>query len=263
MPPHRHRRGRSTEVRVQTFSKVWSPELENRRAIDVYLPASYALSRRRYPVVYMHDGQNLSNPATAFAGTWELPSVLRQLARENLEPIVVGIHHAARARLDEYSPFPDSRHGGGLGDRYLRFIVRTLKPRIDRRFRTLRGRDATAVAGSSMGGLISLYAAFRHRAVFGAAAALSPALWFGDRRIFDFVERSAARPARVYLDVGTAEGAQALRDARRMRRLLAAKAVDVSRMTYLEAEAAPHAESAWAARLPDALRFMVGPRSVR
>jgi predicted alpha/beta superfamily hydrolase len=250
-------------VQIQTLSRVWAAELGNRRGIDVYLPASYARSRRRYPVVYMHDGQNLSNPATAFAGTWELPSVLRQLARDGLEPIVVGIHHAVEARLDEYSPFPDPRHAGGLGDRYLRFVVRTLKPRIDRRFRTLPAREATAIAGSSMGGLISLYAAFRYPSIFGAAAALSPALWFGDRRIFGYVERSAARPGRIYLDVGTAEGPQAVRDVRRMRRVLLAKGVGATGLSYVEAEAAPHSERAWASRLPDALRFIIAPGRAR
>jgi predicted alpha/beta superfamily hydrolase len=244
-------------MEIRTLVDVWSPELRNRRSIDVYLPSSYARSRRRYPVVYMQDGQNLSNPATAFAGTWNLPSALRELAKIGLEPIVVGIHHAGEARLAEYSPFPDSHHGEGRGDAYLRFIARTVKPRIDRRFRTQPGKESTAIAGSSMGGLISLYAAFRHRRIFGAAAALSPALWFGDRRIFEFVERSAARPERVYLDVGTAEGPEALRHARHMRRLLLEKSGGGKCVTYVEAEAAAHRESAWAARLPQALRFLL------
>jgi predicted alpha/beta superfamily hydrolase len=257
---HRHRLQivQSTDVEARTFSSVWSPELRNRRTVDVYLPASYARSRRRYPVIYMHDGQNLSNPATAFAGTWSLPLVLRQLAGERIEPIVVGVHHAGESRLAEYSPFYDSRHGGGRGDEYLRFLVRTLKPRIDRGFRTQPGRRSTAIAGSSMGGLISLYAVFRHRAIFGSAAVLSPALWFGNRRIFEYVERSTARPERMYLDVGTAETPQALRDARRMRRLIQSKDGERARVKYVEAEAAPHSESAWAARLPDALRFVSG-----
>jgi predicted alpha/beta superfamily hydrolase len=211
----------------------------------------------------MHDGQNLSNPAAAFAGTWELFSALRELTREGLEPLVVGIHNTGEGRLAEYSPFRDSRHGGGRGDAYLRFVVRTLKPRIDRRFRTEPGRESTAIAGSSMGGLISLYAVFRHPRTFGSAAVFSPALWFGDRRIFEYVVRSAARPRRIYLDVGTGESPEAVRHAREMSRLLRAKIDDPNRLRDVQAEGAPHSESAWAARLPDALRFVFGADTAR
>jgi predicted alpha/beta superfamily hydrolase len=246
-------------MRVATFGGVWSPELRNRRTVDVYLPASYSVSRRRYPVLYLQDGQNLSNPAQAFAGTWELPRTLDELRKEGLEAIVVGIHNIGTGRAAEYSPFRDSRHGGGYGYRYVQFISRTLKPRIDRRFRTDPGRESTIIGGSSLGGLISLYAFVRHNRVFGRALVMSPALWFGDRRIFPFLERSMTSVrGRLYVDVGTAEGVEALRDARRLHRLLGATGYGASRLKYVEAEGAPHAESAWGKRLPDALRFLVG-----
>src|SRR5688572_4692615 len=134
-----------------TLRRVWSPQLRNRRDVDVYLPASYGRSRR-HPVVYMHDGQNLSDPAIAFAGTWQLDSVLRDLAADGLEPIVVGVHNHPD-RLAEYSPFPDRKHGGGHADQYLTFLIRTVKPRIDRLFRTRLIPSQTAIVGSSMGGL--------------------------------------------------------------------------------------------------------------
>lgn len=242
---------------IRTFHNVWSPELRNRRTIDVYLPASYSRSRRRYPVVYMQDGQNLSDPALAFSGIWELPSALAELAADGIEPIVVGIHNAGKHRLAEYSPFADSRHGGGYGIEYLRFVARTLKPRIDRRFRTLAHRDLTILAGSSMGGLISLYGFFRYRSVFGGAAALSPALWFGDGRVFRFIERAIPPKGRIYLDVGTAEGEKTVRDAHRMRGLLLAQGYGPGSLLYLEAVGATHSETAWAARLPTALRFLL------
>jgi predicted alpha/beta superfamily hydrolase len=245
-------------LHVRTNHNVWSPELRNRRTVDVYLPSSYAGSRRRYPVLYMQDGQNLSDPAQAFAGTWELPRALEQLALEGLEPIVVGIHNIGTGRASEYSPFRDSRHGGGRGERYVQFIARTLKPRIDRRFRTDPGRESTVIGGSSLGGLIALYAFMRHARVFGRALVMSPALWFGDRRIFPFIERSTIVPrGRLYVDVGTAEGMEALRDARRLHRLLIARRYDSLTLRYLEAEGAPHAESTWGERLPGALRFLL------
>ena len=141
----------------RTLKHVWSPQLRNRRDVDVYLPASYS-SGVQYPVVYMKDGQNLSDPSTAFAGTWELEATIDRLAWRGLDAIYVGVHHSGRGRLAEYSPFPDPRHGGGDADAYLRFLVDTLKPRIDRLFNTRSDRDSTAILGSSMGGLVSLYA---------------------------------------------------------------------------------------------------------
>src|SRR4051794_8921394 len=202
---------------------LWSPQLRNRRGVDVYLPDSYAEGRRRYPVVYMQDGQNLSDPAIAFCGnTWHLDEGLPWLAGRGIEPIVVGVHNTP-GRLAEYSPFADARHGGGDGDRYARFLIDTVKPRIDAAFRTRKDREHTAVAGSSMGGLISLYAFFRRPSPFGAAAVISPSIWFGGGEILAFVERARTTRGRLYLDVGTAEGVQTLNNARRMNRLLRRK----------------------------------------
>jgi predicted alpha/beta superfamily hydrolase len=239
---------------------VWSPELRNRRDVDVYLPASYFRSRRRYPVIYLQDGQNLSNPETAFSGTWELPRALETIAGLGLEAIVAGVHHAGERRLAEYSPFRDSKHGGGAGRRYLTFLASTLKPQIDRRFRTQPDREATAIGGSSMGGLISLYAFLRFPQVFGAACVMSPALWFGDSRIFETAASGQSRRGRIYLDVGTEEGREALRDTRRMRRLLQARGYGKDSLLYREAHGAPHSESAWAERLAPALAFVLSGR---
>src|SRR5207248_443331 len=175
--------------RKQTLRGIWSPQLRNRRDVDVYLPPSYdASGRRRYPVVYMHDGQNLSDPATAFAGTWDLEAVLADLAEQGIEAIVVGVHNMADQRLVEYSPFPDRRHGGGEAGRYLAFLIDTLKPRIDRAFRTARDARRTATFGSSMGGLFSLFALLERPDVFALAGIMSPSLWFGRDRLFDFVD---------------------------------------------------------------------------
>jgi len=243
---------------VRTIRGLWSPELRNRRTVDVYLPASYEASRRRYPVVYMQDGQNLSDPAAAFAGTWQLPAALHALAREGLEAIVVGIHNMGSARLAEYSPFPDPRHGGGRGDAYLRFLTRTLKPRIDRSFRTRVRRESTLIAGSSMGGLIAAYALLRLPAAFGGAAALSPSLWFGARGMLTFAARARPAHGRLYLDVGTGEGAATVRDARRFRDLLLGSGFNRQTLLYVEREGATHDEAAWAERLPGALRHLLG-----
>jgi predicted alpha/beta superfamily hydrolase len=240
--------------------ELWSPQLRNRRGVDVYLPGSYGEGRRRYPVVYMQDGQNLSDPAIAFCGnTWRLDEGLPWLAARGIEPIVVGVHNTP-GRLAEYSPFPDPKHGGGDGDRYARFLIDTVKPRIDDEFRTRRDRDGTVVAGSSMGGLISLYLFFRRPSPFGRAAALSPSVWFGAKGILGFVERARATRGRIYLDVGTEEGADTLANARALRRVLRRKGFRRDTLRYVEAEGHRHREADWAWRAPQALEFLLRER---
>jgi hypothetical protein len=145
---------------VRVLPDVRSPQLRNTRDIQVYLPPSYKASGRQYPVIYMHDGQNLFDPELSFAGEWGVDETMERLAPEGFEAIVVAIPNMAGERSHEYSPWVDPRVGGGKGDAYLDFIVDTLKPQIDRRFRTERGRQHTGIVGSSMGGLISLYARF-------------------------------------------------------------------------------------------------------
>ena len=255
---------------TRTLKNVWSPQLRNRRDVDVYLPASYP-SGVRYPVVYMQDGQNLSDPAAAFAGTWDLDATIDRLAWRGLDAIYVGVHNTGEGRIAEYSPFPDTRHGGGGADDYLAFLVETLKPRIDRLFKTRRDRDSTAILGSSMGGLVSLYAYFRHPSVFGRAGVMSPSVWFGQGAVLDFIQAARVPRGRVSLDVGTAEGAGTLGDVRRLGRLLVRKgfrrkpraAIDRrSSMTapalrYVEEAGARHTEAAWASRLEGALAFLL------
>jgi predicted alpha/beta superfamily hydrolase len=244
----------------RTLERVWSPQLRNRRVVDVYLPWSYP-SGVRYPVVYMHDGQNLSDPSTAFAGTWELDATIERLAGRGVEAIVVGIHNTGQ-RLAEYSPFPDRRHGGGSADAYLAFIAETLKPRIDRMFRTLQGRDETITLGSSMGGLVSLYAYFRLPSVFGRAGVMSPAIWYGQHAVLDFIHSARTPRGRIYLDVGMQEGGGTLKDARRLGRLLVRKGFRrrpraASALRYVEDAQGRHNEAAWARRLEGALDFLL------
>jgi isoamylase len=239
---------------------VWSPQLRNRRQIDVYLPPSYERNpRRRYPVVYMHDGQNLSDPFTAFGGTtWRLEHALEHLASRGLEAIVVGIHNMGERRIAEYTPFVDAKHGGGRGDRYVRFLADVVKPRIDRRYRTRTDRDSTAMLGSSLGGLISLYAFFVRPSPFARVAAMSPSIWFGGRRILDFVERARQPRGRLYLDVGTEEGAGTLRDARALARILRQNGYrSKTAFRYVEAIRHRHQEHDWAQRLSGALEFLL------
>jgi predicted alpha/beta superfamily hydrolase len=243
---------------IRVLPAIDSPELGNTRDVQVYLPPSYESSSREYPVIYMHDGQNLFDPATAFAGEWQVDDTLDRLGPEGVEAIVVAVPNMGERRVEEYSPFFDARQGGGRGDAYLDFLVRTLRPEVDRRFRTRRERSHTGIMGSSMGGLISLYGFFRHADVFGFAGAMSPSLWFAGRAIFDTLAEVPRWSGKVYLDIGTAEGRPAVRDARQMARQLRRAAVQPRlSVMYVEGRGEGHHESAWASRFERAVRFLL------
>ena len=246
---------------VRVLSGVHSPELGNTRDVQVYLPPSYAHSGRHYPVVYMHDGQNLFDVSTSFAGEWRVDETFERIGREGVEAIVVAIPNMGHQRLEEYSPFHDPRRGGGRGDAYLDFIVRTLKPAVDARFRTRVERTHTGIIGSSMGGLISLYGFFRHPEVFGFAGSMSPSLWFADRAIFRDVASRQGWAGKVYLDIGTGEGRAQIRNTRLMARLLRQTAARPRlSVMYVEDKGAHHNESAWSGRFERAVRFLL-PRT--
>lgn len=236
-----------------------SPQLGNSRDILVHLPASYASSERRYPVIYMHDGQNLFDPHTSYAGEWGVDDALASLDDCDAEAIVVGIPNGGARRLDEYSPFPDPRLGGGDGDAYLSFVIDTLKPVIDADFRTRPEREHTGMLGASMGGLISLFALFERPEVFGFAGVMSPSLWFADGAIFRYVRDSPYVRGRLALDVGTGEAPVMVRDARQLHDLLVEKGYRAGReLRYAEDEGAGHNEAAWGGRVCDVLRFLLG-----
>lgn len=229
-----------------------SPQLNNQRHLQVWLPPSYHQTRQHYPVLYMHDGQNLFDRAVGFGGQeWEVDETMQKLASEGLEAIIVGLPNTER-RVQEYNPFPHV--WGGDGDRYLTFLVDTVKARIDRDFRTLKQREHTGIMGSSMGGLISLYGFFQRADVFGFAGVMSPSLWIGGGAIYNFIREHRFVPGKIYLDNGTRE-----QSARKMKALLLEKGyrpeVDLRYVAEVDGE---HTESAWARRLPDALRFLLG-----
>jgi predicted alpha/beta superfamily hydrolase len=220
----------------------------------------------------MHDGQNLFDRLTSFAGEWQVDETMQALSQEGFEAIVVGIANTGVERLDEYSPFRDPRHGGGQGGPYLEFVVQTLKPLIDRCFRTLPGRAHTGMIGSSLGGLISLYAFFRYPDTFGFVGAMSPSLWFANQAIFARINEAPFGGGKIYLDVGTQEYYDSFADSllskatssrytvtvRNMYDLLIKKGYNPGQnLMHVEEEGAIHHETAWGRRLPGAIRFLL------
>ena len=233
------------------------------RNVIVYLPPGYARDRAaRYPVLYMHDGQNLFDRSTAFNEVeWGVDETAEALIEAGeVEPlIVVGVYNSGPHRMDEYTATPDRGHGaGGKAHLYGRMLVEGLKPFIDRLYRTRPGPEHTAVGGSSLGGLLSLHLGLRYPHVFSRVAALSPAVWWDDRAIVrDVAALTVKLPLRLWLDGGTAEAARVVGDLRVLRDALVAKGWALGAdLAYLEAEGAGHDERAWGARMPDALRFL-------
>jgi predicted alpha/beta superfamily hydrolase len=166
----------------------WMPQLSRNRTIWIYLPPGYEYTDERYPVIYMHDAQNLFDNITSFAGEWEVDESLNELAGQGYNvPIVVGINHGGAERINELTPWINPLYGGGMGDEYLAFIVETLKPHVDSNYRTIPEREHTGIMGSSLGGLISAYGALKYQDVFGRSGPYSPSYWFTDDSLFLFV----------------------------------------------------------------------------
>lgn len=244
-----------------------APQLDNHRSIAVYLPPDYDKNAdQRYPVLYMHDGQNLFDAATSFTGVeWRADETAQRLIQAGKLPplIIVGIYNNADRR-DEYTVHRDAGHdAGGQGARYVDFIVNTLKPFIDRTYRTRPGREHTAIAGSSLGGLISLYALYEHPEVFSRAGVISPALWWADEALLhDLEDKEPQRPIRLWVDIGTAEDDKAtgrtyLKTCRALREILGKQGLNPETdFHYEEIHGAGHHEVNWADRLDRVLLYL-------
>jgi len=228
------------------------------RDVIVWLPPGYEINTaERYPVLYMHDGQNVFDPSTSFNGhDWGVDEVADSLIKddkiENI--IVVGIYNTDD-RSDDYSP-------GAKGYAYEKFIVKKLKPLIDKKYRTKPGRENTAVAGSSMGGLISFMLAWEYPGVFSKAACISPAFHIGE---YNYVKTVSAyngekKPIKIYIDnggVGLEERLQPGLD--EMLALLKRKGyVEREDLEYFKDSTAEHNEQGWAKRVWRPLEFLFG-----
>jgi len=241
---------------------VSSAYLDHDRDLVIYLPPGYdADPSARYPVLYMHDGQNLMDPATsAFGVAWEVDDTTEALIADGrIEPlIIVGVYNSP-ARIDEYTPVADPEHGGGRADDYGRFLAEELKPDIDATYRTRPEASVTGLAGSSLGGLVSLYLGMERPETFTRLGVVSPSVWWADRDIVDRVNALPGKlPLRIWLDIGTAEGGgESVEDTRLLRDALVGKGwVLGSDLIYREYEGAGHNEAAWAARVDEILEAL-------
>jgi predicted alpha/beta superfamily hydrolase len=271
---HPTRAARGVIGTIRLHENFHSKELGNSRSVIVWLPPGYDNDTdHRFPVLYMHDGQNLFDASTSFIGIeWGIDETADRLIKTGrIDPIiVVGIYNTPD-RTNEYTPTRDAeRSAGGRGAAYTRFVVGEVKPFIDQTYRTRTGRKDTAVAGSSLGGLISLHMAATRPDVFSMAGLISPALMWDDERI---IRELSSKPApltklKVWLDMGTQEGRQiesfskAIESSRRMAKVFeSASLVAGQDYQYLEIPGGEHNETAWAARADKMLEFFFAPKS--
>jgi len=266
MPPH------TLTGNIQHHRAFRSKILGNRRDILVYLPPGYRrFSRRHYPVLYLHDGQNVFDAATSFAGVeWGVDETAQQLIHQKLiEPlIIVAVFNMGEDRIHEYAPTRGvyehtaerKKRSRGLARQYGDFLINELKPFIDRKYRTKRGAEFTGLGGSSLGGLVTLAIGILYPQVFTRLIVMSPSIWWDDFAIYRLADFMPERPPlKIWLDTGTNE--PGWEHARRLRDLLVEKGWRLyDDLYYLEVEGADHCESAWAARVDLALRLLFPPQ---
>lgn len=238
------------------------------RPLVVYVPPDYeSTTSRRYPVLYLHDGQNVFERNTAFGGVeWQVDETAQALiSAGEIEPlIVVGIYNAGDERINEYTPTADATRGGGKAALHGRMLLEEIKPFIDAHYRTLQGPANTGLGGSSLGGLVTLYLGIQYPQIFGKLAVLSPSVWWDNRVILKMIAKANPRPRpKIWLDMGTSEGGMSLEDVEALRDVLQAKGWSEPEDLYFgEFRGAKHNEAAWAKRVDPFLRYLF-PRGSR
>jgi predicted alpha/beta superfamily hydrolase len=258
IPPRQHSASPNVHILAPAFAM---PQLRRTRRVWVYLPPGYEGSTRRYPVLYLQDGQNIFDQYTSFAGEWGVDETLDALAANGQDLggcLVVAVDNGGRHRLDEYSPWRNKRtQRGGEGAQYVDFLVDTLKPYIDYHYRTLPARESTGVAGSSMGGLLATYAALRYPAVFGRVGVLSPAYWFAMQELLSYVVQHKPQPdTRWYFVCGTQESPTMAPLMATMRDALQKAGVPTSNVNFRELGDGVHAEWFWRREFGEAYRWL-------
>ena len=251
--------------RLHLHSACTTRFLPGSRTLIVYVPPGYdEHPRHSYPVLYLHDGQNLFDGRTSYVAgrTWQVrESADAAIEAGAVEPvIIVGIYNAGTRRIDEYTPDRNRQLGGGHAAAYGEMMTGEIMPWVARHYRVRDDRSSTAMGGSSLGGLVSLYLGLRYPERFGKLALLSPSVWWNQKSILAYLNERAPeiwdRP-RVWLDVGDGEGGRTLRDAEHLARRLKANGWLPGQTMHFERIAGgTHDEPSWAARVTPMLRFL-------
>jgi predicted alpha/beta superfamily hydrolase len=248
----------TTQANVSVLSESFLIEgLQRERTIRVYLPPAYAESDKHYPVLYMHDGQNLFDDATAYAGEWGIDETLNELAEtKGLELIVVGIDNGGEKRMNELSPWTNEEFGEAEGEQYMDFVVEQLKPFIDSHYLTKPQREYTAIMGSSMGGLISHYAIHQYPQVFSKAGIFSPSFWYASEVYQHTQQHPLPHDGRLYYLVGSAEGGSMVDDMTKMVEQISAQRHPAENIHSKVVAGAQHNENFWRSEFSEAVQWL-------
>ncbi|WP_266369165.1 alpha/beta hydrolase [Tellurirhabdus rosea] len=233
------------------------PQLQTTRRINVLLPYDYHETDKQYPVLYLHDGQNLFGEGVGF-GSWNIDQRMAVLAaRRRHEVILVSIDHGEEERIKEFSPYR-TRFGRGKGRQYLEFIARTLKPAVDARYRTRSDHASTGIGGSSMGGLISIYAGLMYPDVFGRLMIFSPSLWLSPKIYFDAIHFHKAEQTKVYIYGGEAESTYMVPNIQRLHDAVRRQGIDDESIQFEVSvdPAGEHNEAHWSREFPKAVEWL-------
>jgi len=233
------------------------PAFNTTRRVWIYLPQDYYNSNQSYPVLYMHDGQNLFDAFYSFVGEWEVDESMENLQNIGGIPlIIVGVDNGGASRIDEYTPWTHPQYGGGDGALYLDFLVNTLKPAIDGQFRTRPGRETTGIMGSSLGGLISHYAALERPDIFGKAGLFSSSYWFSDSVYTHTISKGHNFPMKLYMIAGDLESGNMVGDMRAMEDTLLQAGFSPAELQVTAHPDGQHSEWYWAREFQAAVTWL-------
>lgn len=239
-------------------SAFFMPTLNRSRRIWLYLPLNYHTTIDSFPVLYMHDGQNLFDQATSFAGEWQVDETLNSIYNSiGKSIIVIGIDNGESQRINEYSPWVNSQYGGGQGDQYMDFIVQHLKPFVDSAYRTISSRSGTGIMGSSMGGLISFYGGLRHQSLFSKIGIFSPSYWFSNQVWTYPANVGMQEPMRIYQLAGGLEGGGSVaQQISQMKQTLITAGFDEQNIYNKVVANGQHTETFWRQEFGDAVLWL-------
>lgn len=225
--------------------------------IWLYLPPDYKTSKKKYPVIYMHDGQNLFDDKTSYVGEWKIDETLNKLFKETGKGfIVVGVEHGGKERINEYTPWPHDKYGGGKGKQYIHFIVNELKPYIDANYRTKSKQKHTGLIGSSLGGLISYYGGLTYPDVFGKVGALSTSFWFSEKSFELTKKKGNQQFLRMYLLAGGKEGGDMVSDMKKAEKMLLESGFNRKNLISKENKDAKHNEAFWSSEFESVVKWL-------
>ncbi len=243
---------------VTLYDNFTSKILNRKPRIWVYYPP--VKTNKPLPVLYMLDGQNVFDGRTSYAGEWKIDETAEALIKAGLmEPIlIVAVANAESKRIEEYTPTKSDRHGGGRAKDYAEFMHKELMPWLNTKYKIAPGAMNTGIAGSSLGGLMTAYMGFNYPKIYGKLGIVSPSVWWDNKFLLTIAKKTNAK---IWLDMGTKEGDEALKDARTFNDKLKQLGWKPGKdLAYVEMPGAEHNEPSWANRAGEMLTWLFPPK---